>query len=177
MYEEVFAIKQELRINEKITASKVKLISEEGEQLGEMSISDALDYAAERDLDLVEVAPGQEVPVCKIMNYGKYKYEQAKKEKEAKKKQKVVDTKEIRLSSTIDTHDFEFKAKNARKFLEDGDKVKATIKFKGRELNNTSFGANVLNKFAEALSEVGVAEKAPKLEGRSMMLIINPKNG
>ena len=141
-----------------------------------MPIEKALDIAADNDLDLVEVAPGQDVPVCKIMNYGKYKYEQARKEKEAKKKQKVVETKEIRLSSTIDTHDFEFKAKNARKFLEDGNKVKATIKFKGRELNNTSFGANVLNRFAEALSEVGVAEKAPKLEGRSMMLVINPKN-
>ena len=141
-----------------------------------MPIEKALDYAEEKELDLVEVAPGQEIPVCKIMNYGKFKYEQARKEKEAKKKQKVVDTKEIRLSSTIDTHDFDFKAKNARKFLEDGDKVKATIKFKGRELNNTSFGINVLNKFAESLSDVGVAEKAPKLEGRSMMLIISPKN-
>jgi len=172
----VFAIKQELRINEEINASVVKVISEEGEQLGEMELSKALDYASNKDLDLVEVAPGQDVPVCKVMNYGKYKYEQARKEKEAKKKQKIVDTKEIRLSSTIDTHDFEFKAKNARKFLEDGDKVKATIKFKGRELNNTTFGTNVLNKFAEALSDVGVAEKTPKLEGRSMMLIINPKN-
>jgi len=141
-----------------------------------MPIDKALTLAADSDLDLVEVAPSQDVPVCKIMNYGKYKYEQARKEKEAKKKQKIVDTKEIRLSSTIDTHDFEFKAKNARKFLEDGDKVKATIKFKGRELNNTSFGANVLNRFAEALSDVGVAEKAPKLEGRSMMLVISPKN-
>jgi len=172
----VFAIKQELRINEEITASVVKVISENGEQLGEMEFSKALDYAMNQDLDLVEVAPGQEIPVCKVMNYGKYKYEQTRKEKEAKKKQKVVETKEIRLSSTIDTHDFEFKAKNARKFLEDGDKVKATIKFKGRELNNTSFGINVLNKFAEALAEVGVAEKAPKLEGRSMMLIISPKS-
>ena len=141
-----------------------------------MPIEKALDYASEQDLDLVEVAPGQDMPVCKVMNYGKFKYEQSRKEKEARKKQKIVDTKEIRLSSTIDTHDFEFKAKNARKFLEDGDKVKATIKFKGRELNNTSFGANVLNKFAEALSDVGTAEKAPKLEGRSMMLIISPKN-
>ena len=141
-----------------------------------MPIEKALDYASEQDLDLVEVAPGQDMPVCKVMNYGKFKYEQSRKEKEARKKQKIVDTKEIRLSSTIDTHDFEFKAKNARKFLEDGDKVKATIKFKGRELNNTSFGANVLNKFAEALSDVGIAEKAPKLEGRSMMLIISPKN-
>ena len=172
----VFAIKQELRINEEINASVVKVISEEGEQLGEMELSKALDYASNKDLDLVEVAPGQDVPVCKVMNYGKYKYEQARKEKEAKKKQKIVDTKEIRLSSTIDTHDFEFKAKNARKFLEDGDKVKATIKFKGRELNNTTFGTNVLNKFAEALSDVGVAEKTPKLEGRSMMLIISPKS-
>ena len=170
------SIKQELRINEEITAKVVKVISESGEQLGEMDLSAALDYADSNELDLVEVAPGQDVPVCKVMNYGKYKYEQARKEKEAKKKQKIVDVKEIRLSSTIDTHDFEFKAKNARKFLEDGDKVKATIKFKGRELNNTSFGVNVLNKFAEALSEVGVAEKAPKLEGRSMMLIISPKN-
>lgn len=141
-----------------------------------MDVSKAIDLAADADMDLVEVAPGQDVPVCKIMNYGKYKYEQARKEKEAKKKQKIVDTKEIRLSSTIDTHDFEFKAKNARKFLEDGDKVKATIKFKGRELNNTSFGVEVLNKFVDALSDVGVAEKAPKLEGRSMMLIISPKN-
>ncbi len=141
-----------------------------------MPIDKALDYAMDRDLDLVEVAPGQEIPVCKIMNYGKFKYEQTRKEKEAKKKQKIVDTKEIRLSSTIDTHDFDFKAKNARKFLESGDKVKATIKFKGRELNNTSFGMNVLNKFAESLSDVGSTDKAPKLEGRSMILIINPKN-
>ncbi len=171
-----FSIKQDLRINDEISAKNVKVISEEGEQLGEMPLEKALEIAANDDLDLVEVAPSQEVPVCKIMNYGKYKYEQARKEKEAKKKQKIVDTKEIRLSSTIDTHDFEFKAKNARKFLEDGDKVKATIKFKGRELNNTSFGTNVLNRFAEALSDVGVAEKAPKLEGRSMMLVISPKN-
>ena len=125
---------------------------------------------------LVEVAPNANPVVCKIMNYGKYKYEQARKEKESKKKQKVVEVKEIRLSSTIDTHDFEFKSKNARKFLEDGNKVKATIKFKGRELNNTAFGANVLTKFAESLEDVGVVDKAPRLEGRSMMLMINPKN-
>lgn len=141
-----------------------------------MSLDNALKLAEERELDLVEVASNSNPKVCKIMNYGKYKYEQARKEKEARKKQKVVDIKEIRLSSTIDTHDFEFKAKNARKFLEDGDKVKATIRFKGRELNNTTFGSNVLKKFAEALEEVGTVDKAPKLEGRSMMLIINPKN-
>ncbi len=173
---EGISIKQELRINDEISAREVKLIDESGAQLGVMSLDEALKIAEEKELDLVEVAPGTEPTVCKIMNYGKYKYEQARKEKEAKKKQKVVDVKEIRLSSTIDTHDFEFKAKNARKFLEDGDKVKATIKFKGREVNNTSFGANVLNKFAETLSDVGTVDKAPKLEGKSMILLINPKN-
>ena len=172
----VFDIKQELRINDEIVAKEVKLIDDEGAQLGVMSVADALAVAEEKGLDLVEVAPNANPTVCKIMNYGKYKYEQARKEKEAKKKQKVVEVKEIRLSPTIDTHDFEFKAKNARKFLEDGDKVKATIKFKGRELNNTSFGANVLNKFAESLEDVGTADKEPKLEGRNMMLIISPKN-
>ena len=121
----------------------------------------AIKMAEERDLDLVEVAPNANPVVCKIMNYGKYKYEQARKEKESKKKQKIVEVKEIRLSSTIDTHDFEFKSKNARKFLEDGNKVKATIKFKGRELNNTTFGSNVLKKFAEALDEVGMVDKEP----------------
>ena len=119
---EGISIKQELRINDEISAREVKLIDESGAQLGVMSLDEALKIAEEKELDLVEVAPGTEPTVCKIMNYGKYKYEQARKEKEAKKKQKVVDVKEIRLSSTIDTHDFEFKAKNARKFLEDGDK-------------------------------------------------------
>ena len=172
----VFDIKQELRINDEIVAKEIKLIDDEGAQLGVMSVADALAIAEEKGLDLVEVAPNANPTVCKIMNYGKYKYEQARKEKEARKKQKVVEVKEIRLSPTIDTHDFEFKSKNARKFLEDGDKVKATIKFKGRELNNTSFGANVLNKFAESLEDVGTADKEPKLEGRNMMLIISPKN-
>ena len=172
----VFDIKQELRINDEIIAKEIKLIDDEGAQLGVMSVNEALTIAEERGLDLVEVAPNATPVVCKIMNYGKYKYEQARKEKEARKKQKVVEVKEIRLSPTIDTHDFEFKSKNARKFLEDGDKVKATIKFKGRELNNTSFGANVLNKFAESLEDIGTADKEPKLEGRNMMLIISPKN-
>lgn len=171
----MICIKQELSINEEIVAKEVKVIDENGEQLGIMPVSEAQKLADERELDLVEVAPSADPVVCKIMNYGKYKYEQARKEKESKKKQKVVEIKEIRLSSTIDTHDFEFKSKNARKFLEDGNKVKATIKFKGREVNNTAFGANVLNKFAESLSDVGSTDKAPKLEGRSMMLMINPK--
>ncbi len=172
----MICIKQELSINEEIVAKEVKVIDENGEQLGVMPIAEALKVAEEKELDLVEVASNANPVVCKIMNYGKYKYEQARKEKESKKKQKVVEVKEIRLSSTIDTHDFEFKAKNARKFLEDGNKVKATIKFKGREVNNTAFGANVLTKFAESLSDVGSVDKAPKLEGRSMILMINPKN-
>ena len=171
----MICIKQELSINEEIVAKEVKVIDENGEQLGIMPVSEAQKLADERELDLVEVAPSADPVVCKIMNYGKYKYEHARKEKESKKKQKVVEIKEIRLSSTIDTHDFEFKSKNARKFLEDGNKVKATIKFKGREVNNTTFGANVLNKFAESLEDVGTVDKAPKLEGRSMMLMINPK--
>lgn len=169
-------IKQELSINEEIVAKEVKVIDENGEQLGILPTAEALRLAEDRELDLVEVSPNSSPIVCKIMNYGKYKYEQARKEKESKKKQKVVEIKEIRLSSTIDTHDFEFKSRNARKFLEDGNKVKATIKFKGREVNNTSFGVNVLNKFAESLEDVGTVDKAPKLEGRSMMLMINPKN-
>ncbi len=171
----MICIKQELSINEEIVAKEVKVIDENGEQLGIMSVAEAQKIADEKQLDLVEVAPGSDPVVCKIMDYGKYKYEQTRKEKESKKKQKVVEIKEIRLSSTIDTHDFEFKSKNARKFLEDGNKVKATIKFKGREVNNTTFGANVLNKFAESLEDVGTVDKAPKLEGRSMMLMINPK--
>lgn len=171
----MICIKQELSINEEIVAKEVKVIDENGEQLGVMSVAEAQKIADEKQLDLVEVAPGSDPVVCKIMDYGKYKYEQTRKEKESKKKQKVVEIKEIRLSSTIATHDFEFKSKNARKFLEDGNKVKATIKFKGREVNNTTFGANVLNKFAESLEDVGTVDKAPKLEGRSMMLMINPK--
>ena len=171
----MICIKQELSINEEIVAKEVKVIDENGEQLGIMSVAEAQKIADEKQLDLVEVAPGSDPVVCKIMDYGKYKYEQTRKEKESKKKQKVVEIKQIRLSSTIDTHDFEFKSKNARKFLEDGNKVKATIKFKGREVNNTTFGANVLNKFAESLEDVGTVDKAPKLEGRSMMLMINPK--
>lgn len=172
----MICIKQELSINEEIVAKEVKVIDENGEQLGILPIADALKLAEERDLDLVEVASSVNPIVCKIMNYGKYKYEQARKEKESKKKQKVIEVKEIRLSSMIDTHDFEFKSKNARKFLEDGNKVKATIKFKGREVNNTSYGTNVLLKFAESLEDVGITDKSPKLEGRSMMLMINPKN-
>ena len=128
--------------------------------------------AFEKKLDLVLVAPNAEPPVCKIMNYGKYKFEQAKKEKEARKKQKVLETKEIRVTPNIEQHDFEFKSKNARKFLEDGNKVKITVKFRGRELNYVKLGEEALNKFVEDLSDIASLEKKPLLEGKNMFIIL-----
>ena len=172
---EGISIKQELRINDEISAKEVKLIDESGAQLGVMSLDEALKIAEEKELDLVEVAPGTEPTVCKIMNYGKYKYEQARKEKEAKKKQKVVDVKEIRLSSTIDTHDFEFKAKNARKFLEDGDKVKAYVFFKGRSILFKEQGEVLLLRFANDLEDYAKVDQMPVLEGKRMTIQLSPK--
>jgi translation initiation factor IF-3 len=134
-----------------------------------------LDIASEKKLDLVLVAPNTEPPGCKIMNYGKYKFEQSKKEKEAKKKQKVQETKELRITPNIEEHDFGFKSKNARKFLEDGNKVKITVRFRGRELNNVKAGELVLNKFIENLQDIAVVEKSPKLEGRNMFIMLAKK--
>lgn len=131
--------------------------------------------AFEKKLDLDLVAPNAEPPVCKIMNYGKYKFEQAKKEKEARKKQKVLETKEIRVTPNIEQHDFEFKSKNARKFLEDGNKVKITVKFRGRELNYVKLGEEALNKFVEDLSDIASLEKKPLLEGKNMFIILAKK--
>ena len=169
-------IKQELPINGQIREKEVQLIGANGEKLGVMSTRDALEKAEEENLDLVLVSPNAKPAVCKIMNYGKYKFEQAKKEKEAKKKQRVQETKELRITPNIEEHDFSFKAKNARKFLEDGNKVKITVRFRGREVNNSKAGENVLNKFIEALEEVANVEKAPKLEGRNMFTILAKKN-
>ena len=159
----MFYIKQELPINGQIKAKEVQLISDNGEKLGMLPIARALEIAEEKKLDLVLVSPNAQVPVCKIMNYGKYKFEQAKKEKEAKKKQKIQETKELRITPNIEEHDFGFKAKNAKKFIEDGNKVKITVRFRGRELNNVKMGENVLNDFAKELEDVAVVEKAPKL--------------
>ena len=131
--------------------------------------------AFEKKLDLVLVAPNAEPPVCKIMNYGKYKFEQAKKEKEARKKQKVLETKEIRVTANREQHDFEFKSKDARKFLEDGNKVKITVRFRGREVSNSKAGEVVLNKFIEKLEDISIVEKQPKLEGRNMVTILDKK--
>lgn len=171
----MFFIKQELPINGQIRAKEVQVIGESGEKLGVLSLRDALEKAEEKKLDLVLVAPQGNPPVCKIMNYGKYKFEQAKKEKEAKKKQKVAEIKEIRITPNIEEHDFGFKAKNARKFIEDGNKLKITVKFRGREVNNSKLGEDVLNKFIENLSDIANVEKKPKLEGRNMFIMLSKK--
>ena len=171
----MFFIKQELPTNRQIRAKEVQLIGENGEKLGVISLNEALEKAEEKNLDLVLVAPNANPVVCKIMNYGKYKFEQAKKEKEAKKKQKVLEIKEIRVTPNIEEHDFNFKSKNARKFLNDGNKVKITVRFRGREVNNSKAGEVVLNKFIENLEDISTVEKKPKLEGRNMFIMLAKK--
>ncbi len=170
-----FTIKQDLPINEQIRAKEVQLIDDEGQKRGVLSFHEALDIALDKKLDLVLVSPNANPPVCKIMNYGKYKFEQSKREKEARKKQKVLEVKEIRITPNIEQHDFDFKAKNARKFLEDGNKVRITVKFRGRELNYVKLGEKVLNDFIEALSDVAAPEKKPVLEGKNMFIILAKK--
>ena len=166
---------QEQQINEEIRDPEVRLISETGEQLGIMSAKDALKHAEERDLDLVKIAPMAKPPVCKIMDYGKFRFEKSKKEKEARKNQKVIEIKEIRLSLNIDTHDFDFKIKNARKFLEDGNKLKVSIRFRGREMAHPEIGIAIMDRAAEALADVAVVDKPAKLEGRQMLMFMSPK--
>jgi len=166
---------KELQVNHEIKAREVRVIDPNGRQLGIMSLREALQHAQEAQLDLVKIASDAKPPVCKIMDYGKYKYEQSKREKEARKKQKVINVKEIRMNPQIDDHDFEVRVKNAIKFLKDGDKVKVTIKFRGREITHFKLGEEVLNKMAEQIKEVGVVEKTPKLEGRNMVMILSPK--
>ena len=167
--------KDELFINEQIRDKEVRLIDAEGNQQGVVSLDVAMRMADEAGLDLVKIAPNAVPPVCKVMDYGKYKFEQAKREKEARKKQKVFEVKEIRITPNIDTHDFEFKAKNARKFLEDGNKVKITLKFRGREMNYIKLGEEVLQKFIDDLSDISVPEKKPLLEGKNMFIILAKK--
>ena len=170
-----FIIKQELPINRQIKEKEVQLIGADGERLGVLSLDKAIEIAEEKNLDLVLVAPNAQPPVCKIMNYGKYKFEQAKREKETKKKQKSFEVKEIRITPNIEQHDFEFKVKNARKFIEDGNKVKITVRFRGRELNYVKLGENNLNKFIDALSDIASPEKKPILEGKNMFIILAKK--
>lgn len=165
--------KQETLVNEQIRLSEVQVISDSGEKLGVMSSRDALSKAIEKDLDLVLVAPNANPPVCKIMNYGKYKFEQSKREKEAKKKQKALEIKELRITPNTEEHDFNFKAKNARKFLESGSKVKITVRFRGRELSYVKLGEDILNRFIEELSDIATPEKKPLLEGKNMFVILS----
>lgn len=172
---EVFFIKQELDINEQIRAKEVQVIDENGQKVGVIATAKALELAEEKDLDLVLVAPNGNPPVCKIMNYGKYKFEQAKKEKEAKKKQKIAELKELRITPNIDEHDFNFKCRNARKFIEDGAKVKITVRFRGRELNYIKLGETTLNRFSDELSDIANIDKKPILEGKNMFVILSKK--
>ena len=162
-------------INGQIRDKEVRLISDTGEQIGIVSARDAQKMADEKNLDLVKISPQAKPPVCKIMNYSKYKFDLAKKEKEARKKQKVVAVKEVRLSPNIDTHDVQVKIKNAIKFLKDGNKVKVSIRFRGRELSRTDVAIDIMKDFADQVSEYGVVEKQPKMEARTMPMFVGPK--
>ena len=163
------------QINEEITDKEIRLIGNEGEQLGIMSAEEALRIAAERDLDLVKIAPGSNPPVCKIMDYGKYRFEQTKKEKDAKKNQRVIEIKEIRMSPGIGDNDFNTKLKNGQKFLNDGNRVKVSVRFRGREMAHTDIGEVLLHNFAEKCADIANLDKAPKLEGRNMSMFLSPK--
>lgn len=165
----------DLMINEQIRDKEVRLIGENGEQLGIMSAREAMRLAEEAELDLVKIAPAAKPPVCKIVDYGKFKYEQVRKEKEARKKQKTIEIKEIRLSPNIDTNDLNTKINAARKFLTKGDKVKVTLRFRGREMAHMNNSKHILDDFAESLSDISVVEKAPKVEGRSMTMFLTEK--
>ena len=162
-------------INEQIRDKEVRLIGADGEQLGIMSSRDAQKLAEEAGLDLVKIAPTAKPPVCKIIDYGKYRYEQARKEKEAKKKQKTIELKEIRLSPNIDTNDLNTKINSAKKFIEKGNKVKVTLRFRGREMAHMNQSKYILDDFAESLADVAVVEKAPKVEGRSIGMVLAEK--
>ena len=162
-------------INEQIRDREIRLIGEDGEQLGIMSAREAMKIAQEAELDLVKIAPAAKPPVCKIIDYGKYKYEQAKKEKEAKKKQKTVEVKEVRLSPNIDTNDLNTKINNAKKFISKGNKVKVTLRFRGREMAHVQQSKHILDDFAETLADVAVVEKPAKMEGRAMSMVLAEK--
>ena len=161
-------------INEEIKDAEVRLIDSDGTMIGIVPAKEAQNLALNKNLDLVKIAPLAQPPVCKIMDYGKHLFETSKREKEARKNQKVISVKEIWLKPAIEEHDFTVKVKNAAKFLKDGDKVKVSVRFRGREMNYTSAGIGILDRFAEIVKELGTAEKRPKLEGRSMTMIINP---
>ena len=164
-----------MQINEEIRDKEVRLIGAEGEQVGIVATSEAMRQAIEKNLDLVKIAPQAQPPVCRIMDYGKYRFEQAKKEKEARNNQKTVEVKEIRMSLNIDTNDFNTKVNHTIRFLKGGDKVKVSVRFRGREMTHTNLGNALLERFREACSEYGVVEKPPKMEGRSLSMVVSAK--
>jgi translation initiation factor IF-3 len=164
-----------LRVNEDIRTKEVRVVGSDGSQLGIMLVKDALKLAFDEKLDLVEVAPTARPPVCRIMDYGRHKYEQSKRDKEAKKKQKLVTVKEVKIRPNIEEHDFVVKLKNVQRFIADGDKVKATVVFRGREITHAEQGKQVLLRLAQAVADTVIIEREPKLEGRNMIMILAPK--
>ena len=163
------------RVNELITAESVRLVDEEGEMVGVIPLEEALERAVQAGLDLVEVSPNAEPPVCKIQDYGKVKYQEQKKKSEARKKQKTIEVKEIKMRPNIDRHDYDVKMRNARRFIDDGDKVKVTLRFRGRELAHPELGMRVLERVRDQLDEISKVEQMPKMEGRQMVMIIAPR--
>ncbi len=170
------AISKDMNVNEKIRAKELRLIDANGDQLGVKSRQEALELAQKQNLDLVLVAPTAKPPVARIMNYGKFRYEQQKKEKEARKNQKIINVKEVRFTPGIGQHDFDTKLKNARKFLEKGDKVKAAVRFRGRAITHKGLGQEVLDRFAEEVKDIATVESKPKMEGRNMFMMLAPIN-
>ena len=166
---------KELQINEQIRDKEIRVIDSDGSQLGIMPSKKAMELAEQKNLDLVKIAPQATPPVCKIIDYGKYRFEQSKREKEQRKNQRVVEIKEVRLSLNIDTHDFETKKNHAVRFIAEGNKVKASIRFRGREMGHPELGQDIMRRFAEAMAEVANVERQPKLEGRTMMMFLAPK--
>jgi translation initiation factor IF-3 len=167
--------RSDIRINEGIRVREVRVVSADGEQLGIMSIQEALEAARSRDFDLVEVAPEANPPVCRIMDFGKYKYTQARRQKEARKKQTTILVKEVKMGPKTEKHDFDFKLKHVRRFLEEGHKAKVTVRFKGREMAHTELGWKMLNKMVEAVSDIAVTENNPRMEGRMLHIMLSPK--
>ncbi|RKO67631.1 translation initiation factor IF-3 [Desulfofundulus salinus] len=168
-------ITKSFRVNEEIRAREVRVVDPSGNQLGIMPVREALRLAEERQLDLVEIAPQAKPPVCRLMDYGKYKYEQSKREKEARKRQRIINIKEVKLRPSIEEHDFQVKARNAARFLKEGDKVKVTIMFRGREIMHTQLGHQLLLRLAEQVKDLSIIERQPKLEGKNMVMILAPR--
>ncbi|HHT70162.1 MAG TPA: translation initiation factor IF-3 [Firmicutes bacterium] len=167
---------RDLQVNEQIRVREIRLVDDKGQQLGIIPTREALRLAGEKGLDLVNVAPDARPPVCRIMNFGRYKYEQSKREKEARKKQKIITIKEIRLRPTIDEHDYQVKLRNMKRFLTNGDKVKVTVRFRGRQLVHADTGKELLARMAEEIKDLGVVERVPRLEGMQMVMILTPRS-